>query len=53
MKLSSKAKTLEVLRPILKYSKILPVYRFLANEYLDQKSKILNQLKSTFDKFNS
>ena len=49
MKLSSKAKTLEVLRPILKYSKILPVYRFLANEYLDQKSKILDQIKSTFD----
>ena len=49
MKLSSKAKTLEELRPIVKYSKVLPVYRFLANEYLEQKNQILSLIKSTFD----
>ena len=45
MKLSSKAKTLEELRPIVKYSKVLPVYRFFANEYLEKKNQILNQIK--------
>lgn len=48
MKLSSKAKTLEELRPLVKNSIVLPVYRFLANEYLERKNQILSQIKSMF-----
>ena len=49
MKLSSKAQTLEELKPIVNYSKVLPVYRFYANEYLERKTQILNQIRVVFD----
>jgi len=49
IKLSSKAKTLEKLKPVVKYSKVLPVYRFFANRYLKQKEQILNQIESKFN----
>jgi glutamine kinase len=49
LKLSSKAKTLEDLNPIVKYSKVLPVFRFNAVQYNKNKETILKQLKSEFD----
>jgi glutamine kinase len=49
IKLSSKAKTLEELRVVVKCSKVLPVYRFFANRYSEQKEEILSQIRSTFD----
>ena len=49
IKLSSKAKTLEELKAVVKYSKVLPVYRFFANRYSEQKEEILSQIRSTFD----
>jgi glutamine kinase len=49
VKLSSKAQTLEELKPIVNYSKVLPVYRFYANEYLERKTQILNQIRVVFD----
>lgn len=48
IKLSSKAKTLEDLKKIVKNSKVLPVFKFLAIEYFDKKKDILNKLKSKF-----
>ena len=49
MQLSSKAKTLEALKPIVKHSKVLPVFRFFAKDYLEQKVFILKQLKLKFN----
>lgn len=49
IKLSSKAKTLEELKYVVKCSKVLPVYRFSANRYLEQKEQILNQIESKFN----
>ncbi|MBT7296753.1 hypothetical protein HN836_03780 [Candidatus Woesearchaeota archaeon] len=49
LKLSSKAKTLEDLKPIVKYSKVLPVFRLFASEYVKEKEFILEELKSEFN----
>ena len=49
MRLNSKAKTLEKLRLVVKDSKVLPVFRFFANEYAENKDYILKQIKSKFD----
>ncbi|HIP11797.1 MAG TPA: hypothetical protein EYG73_03660, partial [Arcobacter sp.] len=49
LKLLSKAKTLEDLQPIVKYSKVLDVFRFFATDYLEKKEVILKQLKDKFD----
>jgi len=49
VRLSSKSQTLEELRSIVKHSKVLPVYRFLANEYLEQRVQILSQIREVFD----
>ncbi len=48
MQLSSKAKTLENLKLIVKESNILPVFRFFASEYISKKELILKELKSVF-----
>ena len=49
LKLSSKAKTLEDLKSIVKYSNVLSVFRFYAIKYSKEKESILKQLKLEFD----
>jgi len=49
LNLSSKAKTLEDLKPIVKYSKVLPLYRFFAIDYNINKKLILDKVQSLFN----
>ena len=49
LNLSSKAKTLEDLKPIVKYSKVLPLYRFFAIGYDKNKKLLLDKVQSLFD----
>lgn len=49
LNLSSKAKTLEDLKPMVCYSKVLPLFRFFALEYIENKESYLEQLQSVFD----
>jgi phosphoenolpyruvate synthase/pyruvate phosphate dikinase len=48
LNLSSKAKTLEDLKKILKNAEVLPLVRFYAVEYKNKKEQILKQIKSVF-----
>jgi hypothetical protein len=48
LNLSSKAKTLEDLKNVLKNAEVLPLVRFYAVEYKEKKEQILKQIKSVF-----
>ena len=49
LKLSSKAKTLEDLQPIIKNAKVLSLIRFFAYEYSNNQEQILKNIKTTFN----
>jgi glutamine kinase len=49
MKLASKAKTLEDLIKIIKKAKVLPLVRFFACDYNNQKDEILKKISDSFD----
>ena len=49
LKLSSKAKTLEDLKPIITSAKVLAIFRFHAIEYKNNKVKIINSIRLKFD----
>ena len=44
-KLSSKAKTLELLSKVIKSAKVLPMFRFNVLSHENRQSKILNNIK--------
>jgi len=48
-KLSSKAKTLELLSKVIKSAKVLPMFRFNVLSYENRQSKILNNIKEKFN----
>jgi len=48
IKLSSKAKTLELLSKVIKSAKVLPMYKFDVLSYENSQSKILNNIKEKF-----
>ena len=48
IKLSSKAKTLELLSKVIKFAKVLPMFRFDVLSYKDHPLKILNNIKKNF-----
>ena len=46
--ISSKAKTLETLMPIIKNAKVLPLIRFSLTEFIERKDDIISSVKSQF-----
>jgi len=48
LKLASKAQTLENLIPVIKSAKVLPVYRFLAVEFIENVQTILSEIQKRF-----
>lgn len=47
--LSSKAKTLEDLSSVIKSAKILPLFRFYANQFQENKLSIINSIQDKFE----
>ena len=47
-KISSKAKTLETLMPIIKNAKVLPLIRFSLREFIEKEDQIISSVKSSF-----
>ena len=49
LKLGSKAKTLEDLEKIINEAKVLPLFRFFAVDYINQKDLIIDKIKNLFE----
>ena len=47
--ITTKAQTLEALKPHIQHAEVLPLIRFKAIEYRTHKKQILSQIKSAFD----